>query len=66
MIKKLYEAQEKYPSKTVLKGNRLVWGDLWIDHKTKTIKSEHGWGVIYDFKTGIWAEKEENASQESK
>ena len=56
MIHKLFEAEKKYPQKTRLIKNGMVLGELYIDHKTRTIKSENGWGVIYDFTTDKWTE----------
>ena len=54
MLKKLLEAEKKYRNLQKLKNGGIVYGKLYIDHKYNVIKSEQGFGIIYDFNTDEW------------
>ena len=57
MIKQLLEARKNYPQGTLLEGSGRVLGTIYIDLENRLIKSCFGYGVIYDYKTDLWAEK---------
>lgn len=57
MIKQLLEAQKNYPQGTILEDGGKVSGNIYIDFENKLIKSYFGYGVIYDYTTGLWTDK---------
>jgi len=57
MIKQFLKAKKNYPQGTKIGGNGKVSGSIYIDFENRVIKSYFGYGIIYDYKTDLWARK---------